>query len=47
MSGMFQALSTSDDGSDLVIFTDASSLDSQLAGNVASLAASKESRSTR
>jgi hypothetical protein len=42
MSGMLQALSASDAGGDLFMFTDASSLDSHLAGNVASLAASKE-----
>jgi hypothetical protein len=42
MSGMLQALSASDDGGDLFMFTDASSLDGHLAGNVASLAASKD-----
>ena len=42
MSGMLQALSASDEGGDLFMFTDASSLDGFLAGNVASLAAAKE-----
>jgi hypothetical protein len=42
MTGMLQALSASDEGGDLFMFTDASSKDGGLAGAVASLAASKE-----
>jgi len=42
MTGMLQALSSSDEGGDLFMFTDASSKDGGLAGAVASLATSKE-----
>lgn len=40
-TGMLQALSASDKGGDLFMFTDASSKDASLAGNVSSLAVSK------
>jgi von Willebrand factor A domain-containing protein 7 len=42
MGGMLQGLSASDEGGVLFMFTDASAKDSGLAGNVASLAASKD-----
>jgi hypothetical protein len=42
MNGMLQALSASDKGGDLFVFTDAGSKDGGLAGAVASLAASRE-----
>jgi hypothetical protein len=41
MTGMLQGLAASDDGGDLFMFTDASSKDASLAGNVSALAASK------
>lgn len=44
MSGMLRALSASDDGGVLFMFTDASAKDGSLAGAVASLAAKKESK---
>ena len=43
-TGMLQALSASDEGGDLFMFTDASALDAGLAGNVSSLATSKDIR---
>src|SRR6266850_4046870 len=42
MGGMLQGLSASDEGGVLFMFTDASALDSGLAGNVSSLATSKD-----
>src|SRR5262245_44951467 len=42
MGGMLQGLSASDDGGVMFMFTDASAKDSALAGNVASLAVSKD-----
>jgi von Willebrand factor A domain-containing protein 7 len=44
MTGMLQGLSASDKGGDLFMFTDASSKDGSLAGNVSSLATSKDIR---
>jgi von Willebrand factor A domain-containing protein 7 len=41
MTGMLQGLAASDDGGDLFMFTDASSKDASLAGNVSALATSK------
>jgi hypothetical protein len=43
-SGMLQALAAADEGGDLFMFTDASSKDAGLAGNVSSLATSKDIR---
>ncbi len=42
MSGMLQALTASDEGGDLFMFTDASALDAGLAGAVSSLAVAKD-----
>src|SRR5207249_4491555 len=42
MTGMSQGLAASDDGGTMFMFTDASAKDSSLAGNVSSLAVSKD-----
>lgn len=44
MRGAFQALSASDDGGELYLFTDASAKDASLAGSVLSLATKKKSK---
>lgn len=44
MGGAFQALSASDDGGELYLFTDASAKDAGLAGSVLSLATKKKSK---
>jgi hypothetical protein len=44
MSGAYQALSASDDGGELYLFTDASAKDAGLAGGVLSLATKKKSK---